>query len=81
MEFLKVLRKGIIQALLMSISIYQHTLSPDHGPLKYVYGGRVCRFHPTCSQYTADSIKEYGLVGVWMGLKRVLSCNPFSKAL
>lgn len=81
MEFFRVLYRGVVKILLGVIVVYQHTLSPDHGPLKYVYGAPVCRFHPTCSQYTAQAIKEHGLSGVWMGFKRVLSCNPFSKQL
>ena len=81
MEFFKELHKGVIKGLLVAIVVYQRTLSPDHGPLKYVYGGPVCRFHPTCSEFTARAIKEHGFQGVWMGAKRVLSCNPFSKAL
>ncbi len=81
MEFFKALHRVIIKGLLAAIFVYQRTLSPDHGPLKYVYGGPVCRFYPTCSQYTAHAIKEHGFQGIWMGAKRVLSCNPFSKAL
>jgi uncharacterized protein len=37
-----------------------------------------CRYTPTCSQYTIDAINEYGsLVGIWMGFKRILRCNPW----
>lgn len=38
----------------------------------------VCRFTPTCSQYTEDAILKYGLMkGSWMGAKRIARCNPF----
>jgi putative membrane protein insertion efficiency factor len=37
-----------------------------------------CRFHPTCSQYTIDAIKKYGVIkGIMMGMKRISRCHPF----
>ncbi|MBU4210058.1 membrane protein insertion efficiency factor YidD [Patescibacteria group bacterium] len=48
---------------------------------KYVSRGSHCRFYPTCSQYTYKSIEKYGVVkGGWMGVKRVMKCNPFYKS-
>ena len=47
---------------------------------KYLSGlkGRpCCRFYPTCSAYTYDAIKEWGLLlGFFMGVFRILRCNP-----
>lgn len=38
----------------------------------------VCRFTPSCSQYTLQAIEKYGLIkGSWMGFKRICRCNPF----
>ncbi|NNF06767.1 MAG: membrane protein insertion efficiency factor YidD [Candidatus Eisenbacteria bacterium] len=38
----------------------------------------VCRFHPTCSEYTLVAVREYGLLrGSWMFLKRLAKCHPF----
>lgn len=40
----------------------------------------VCRFTPSCSQYTLEAIERYGAArGIWLGALRILRCNPFSK--
>ncbi len=40
---------------------------------------RVCRFYPSCSQYTYEAVYKYGfLKGFWMGCKRILRCHPFN---
>ena len=42
--------------------------------------GIKCKFYPTCSEYTKQAIIKYGLLkGLWLGIKRFLRCNPFSK--
>ena len=39
-----------------------------------------CKFYPTCSGYTKQAIEKYGVIkGVFLGIKRILRCNPFSK--
>ena len=41
---------------------------------------RVCRFMPTCSQYSYEAVEKYGVLkGTWLTLKRVLHCHPWSK--
>ena len=38
-----------------------------------------CKYHPTCSQYALDALKEYGFVrGSILAGWRLLRCNPFS---
>lgn len=38
----------------------------------------VCRFTPTCSEYTKQALQKYGVVkGLWLGLKRICKCHPF----
>lgn len=62
------------------IRIYQNTLSFDHGPLKHMFPGGYCRFHPTCSQYGYEAVEKYGVFkGGSKAIWRVLRCNPFSK--
>lgn len=39
-----------------------------------------CRYTPTCSQYTLESINNRGVVlGILLGSYRILRCNPWSK--
>ena len=41
--------------------------------------GQSCKFYPTCSDYSVDALKEFGLIkGMFLSLKRILSCNPWS---
>ena len=47
---------------------------------KYISRGNNCRFVPSCSEYTYEAVNKYGIFkGLWMGFKRVIRCNPFSK--
>jgi len=67
------------RASLALIRLYQKTISPDHGWLSRGEQ-HVCRFHPTCSEYTYQAIEKYGtLRGVSKGGWRILRCNPFNK--
>jgi putative membrane protein insertion efficiency factor len=38
-----------------------------------------CKFVPSCSQYCVMAVRQYGpWYGSWLGVRRVLRCNPFS---
>lgn len=37
-----------------------------------------CRYNPTCSTYSIQAIKEWGVVkGGWLAIKRISSCHPW----
>ena len=36
-----------------------------------------CRHLPTCSDYTIEAIREFGVLkGIYKGTVRILRCNP-----
>ncbi len=54
------------------LSIYKVAVSPLLPP--------ACRFEPTCSDYTRQAVEKYGAIrGTWLGIKRILRCQPFCK--
>ena len=57
--------------LISLINLYQKIPFRSH---------KQCRFIPTCSEYTKEAINVYGsFKGTYMGIKRILRCNPLSK--
>jgi putative membrane protein insertion efficiency factor len=65
--------------VLLLISLYQKTISPDHGVFRKLFPYGYCKYHPTCSEYGKQAIKKYGLIrGVPMAAWRVIRCNPWS---
>ncbi|MDD4628595.1 MAG: membrane protein insertion efficiency factor YidD [Candidatus Peribacteraceae bacterium] len=68
------------KTIVMVITLYQHTLSPDHGPLRHLYRYGYCRHAPTCSEYGKRMVAERGaVVGGFLLFKRILSCHPWKK--
>jgi uncharacterized protein len=56
--------------LIVLIKIYQLLVSPLFPP--------TCRFSPTCSHYTLEALKKYGILkGVWLGFRRIIRCHPW----
>jgi putative membrane protein insertion efficiency factor len=59
----------LTQILIGLIKVYKLIISPYLGPS--------CRYLPTCSEYSIEALKTYGLLkGTFMSLKRILSCHP-----
>ncbi|MCC7357476.1 membrane protein insertion efficiency factor YidD [Candidatus Uhrbacteria bacterium] len=60
------------------IIIYQHTISPDHGIISPLFSYTVCRYTPTCSEYSYWALDKYGLLkGIWLTIKRLGRCTPW----
>lgn len=61
--------------LIFLINVYKKIISPI-----FEYLGVHCKYYPTCSQYMKQAIEKYGVTkGLFLGIKRILKCNPFSK--
>ncbi|MFW6030820.1 MAG: membrane protein insertion efficiency factor YidD [Halanaerobiales bacterium] len=57
--------------LILLVVFYQKVISP--------WKGKTCRFHPTCSEYTIQALKKYGVFkGLYLSSKRIIKCNPFN---
>lgn len=67
--------------ILFLIRIYQKTAIFHTQITKTLFlSDKVCRFTPSCSEYTYQAVAKYGSVkGLYLGLKRVIRCHPFSK--
>ena len=58
------------RAAILLIRGYQKIVSP--------WLGQRCRFHPSCSNYCIEALRQHGMVrGLWLGLRRILKCHPF----
>ncbi|OGI27772.1 MAG: membrane protein insertion efficiency factor YidD [Candidatus Moranbacteria bacterium RIFOXYB1_FULL_43_19] len=66
--------------ILKIIRLYQKYLSLDTGFFSFLYSEKICRYHPTCSEYTYQAIEKYGIFkGGLMGLKRIVRCHPWAE--
>lgn len=55
-----------------SINFYQKYIS--------IFKKPNCVFYPTCSEYTKQAVKKYGLLkGSYLGFLRILRCHPWQK--
>ncbi len=59
----------ITHILIKIIKSYKYLISPLLGPS--------CRYLPTCSEYSIEALKIYGLrKGLFISFKRIVSCHP-----
>jgi len=57
--------------LIKIIKCYKFLLSP--------LIGNSCRYHPSCSDYSVESLETFGFFkGLYLISKRILSCHPWS---
>jgi uncharacterized protein len=55
----------------LPVHAYRLLVSPLLGPR--------CKYHPTCSRYALDALREYGVLrGLVLAGWRLLRCNPWS---
>jgi putative membrane protein insertion efficiency factor len=55
----------------LPIHAYRRLVSPLLGPR--------CKYHPTCSRYALDALREHGVArGLVLAGWRILRCNPWS---
>lgn len=64
--------RALVTALLVSfVRCYRMALAPFFTPC--------CRFEPSCSSYVEECVQTHGpLRGLWLGLRRIGRCHPFS---
>ena len=66
------IKKFLTNFVVGSINFYKYLISP--------LLGNNCRYLPTCSEYTKESVKKFGIIyGIWLGLKRIIRCHPWGK--
>ncbi len=59
---------GVVIACL---KMYRGLISPLYGD--------VCRYYPSCSAYTLESVEAHGAArGLWLGMRRILRCHPWA---
>ncbi|TRZ42738.1 membrane protein insertion efficiency factor YidD [Robertkochia solimangrovi] len=64
------LKKILTAPFIFLVRVYQTVISP--------LTPATCRYTPTCSQYTVEALKKYGVFkGGWLAIKRIASCNPW----
>jgi len=62
--------KLLAAPFILLIKIYQLLISPLFPSS--------CRYTPTCSHYTMEALKKYGVLkGGWLGIKRISRCHPW----
>jgi putative membrane protein insertion efficiency factor len=56
---------------IFSIRLYQFFISP-------LFSVSTCRFYPSCSAYSIEALKKYGVLkGSLLSLRRLAKCHPF----
>lgn len=65
------MKTAITFLLKLPVHAYRYIVSPLIPPR--------CRFHPTCSDYCLQALEKHGpLAGLWLTVKRLSACHPWS---
>ena len=68
--FIKIFKTILSFPLLILIAIYKYLISP--------FTPASCRHQPSCSTYSQQAIKKYGIVeGSFLSIKRIAKCHPW----
>ena len=71
-KLVKKFEQLIIKSFISIIKCYQRLISP-------ILGSH-CRFYPSCSEYSKEAFKTYGVIkGFYLSIKRLLKCHPLCK--
>ena len=67
--------------ILVCIRFYQKTSFFHEHIFRVLFlSDRICKFYPTCSEYTYQAVEKYGTMkGLFLGFKRIIRCHPWSK--
>ena len=64
------MRSIVIFPFIIFIKFYQFFISP--------FLGLNCRFNPSCSNYSINSLKKHGLIiGLYYSILRISKCHPW----
>jgi putative membrane protein insertion efficiency factor len=64
------LKSLLVLPLLWLIRCYQLAIAPLLGPR--------CRFYPSCSEYSMESLRRHGVLrGLWLTVRRIVRCHPW----
>ena len=64
------INKILTYPLILFLKIYQLFISPIIG--------QNCRYLPTCSEYTIECLKQFGIIkGTFLSFKRISKCHPW----
>lgn len=61
----------------VSVGLFAASVDGYHRFLHPITGRFIrCRYSPTCSEYSVEAVRKYGIArGGWMSLRRVASCR------
>ncbi|HKH14884.1 MAG TPA: membrane protein insertion efficiency factor YidD [Solirubrobacterales bacterium] len=66
------MKRFLAGLLLAPVRLYQRFVSPALP--------RRCKYHPTCSAYAVDAVRQFGVMrGLVLAGWRLLRCNPLSR--